>query len=90
MDAHHAVVDLASVAVILPAHADGMLAALCRPRLVHAADRPGMGVIGGDDLLEPVSKFVLIPLDRFEKTLAGPRPLMEGDAKRFGRFRVKV
>jgi len=69
MNAHHAVVDLAAVAVVLSAHAHRMSAALGRARLVDAADRCGMGVLPGDDLLAAVAEFFFIPLDRFEKAL---------------------
>jgi hypothetical protein len=66
---HHAVVDLAPVAVPLPCYADRLFAALGHSRLVHHADRLGMSVLGGHDLLTSIPHFLLIPLDRFEKTL---------------------
>ena len=69
MNAHHAVVDLAAVAVVLPARAHRLLAALGRARLVDAADGLGMGLLLGDDLLAAVAEFFFIPLDRFEKAL---------------------
>lgn len=69
MHSHHAVVHLAQVAVPLPRDADRVLAALGNPGLVHDADRIGMSVIFGHDLLAAVMEFFFIPLDRFEETL---------------------
>jgi hypothetical protein len=69
MNTHHTVVDFAAIAVVLPAHAHRMLAALGRARLVDATDRLGMSVLLGDDLLAAVVEFLFIPLDRFEKAL---------------------
>lgn len=69
MNPHHAVVDLPPIAVVLPTDAHGLFAALGRARFIHAANRVGVRMVGGDDLLAPVSKFFFIPLDRFEKAL---------------------
>jgi hypothetical protein len=69
MHSHDAVVHLAPVAIPLPPHADRLLAALGDPRLVHQADRLGVSVLGGHDLLASIPQFFFIPLDRFEKTL---------------------
>ena len=69
MNAHHAIVDLPTVAVVLPSDAHGMPAALGRARLVHAADRLGVGMVLGDDLLAAISELFFIPLDRFEESL---------------------
>jgi len=69
MDPHHAVVDLPPVAVPLPSHAHGVAAALGNPGLVHHADRLGVSMVGGHELLATVAELLFIPLDRFEKTL---------------------
>jgi len=69
MHSHHAVVDLPPIAVVLPTDAHRLFAALGRSRLIHAADRLGRRMVPGDDLLAPVSEFLFIPLDRFEKPL---------------------
>jgi hypothetical protein len=63
MHSHHAIVDLTPIAVVLPTNADRLPAALGRARLVHAADRLGMGVLVGHNLLAAVSEFFFIPLD---------------------------
>jgi hypothetical protein len=69
MHSHHAVVNLPAVSVPLPADAHRIFAAFGRARLVHATDGFGMGMVFRHDLLTPVSEFLFIPLDRFEKTL---------------------
>ena len=69
MNSHHTIVDLATVAVVLPTDAHGMPAALGRARLVDATDGFGMGMILGDDLLAAISELFFIPLDRFEESL---------------------
>ena len=69
MHSHHTVVHFPTVPVPLPADAHRLSAALGRARLVHATDGIGMGMIFCDDLLAPVSEFLFIPLDRFEKAL---------------------
>jgi len=55
MHSHHAVVDLPTIAVVLPTDADGLFAALGRPRLVDATNRLGMGMLDGHDLLAAIS-----------------------------------
>ena len=55
MDSHNTIVDLATVPVPLPSGAHGMFAAFSRARLVHAADRLRVGVLGGHDLLASIS-----------------------------------
>jgi hypothetical protein len=55
MHSHDAVVDLAAVAVVLPARADRLAAALANARLVHAPNRLGMGVVASHDLLAAVA-----------------------------------
>lgn len=69
MHPHDAVVDLSPIAVVLPTDAHRLFAALGRSRLIHAANRLGRGMVGGDDLLAPISESLFIPLDRFEKAL---------------------
>jgi len=66
---HDAVVDLPPIAVVLPTDAHRLFAALGRTRLIHAANRLWVRMVGGDDLLAPISEFFFIPLDRFEKAL---------------------
>ncbi len=90
MNTHHAIVDLASVAVVLPTHADGFFAALGRARFIHAADRFGMCMLAGDDLLAAVAKLFFIPLDRFEKTLQRPRRRVELQRDRFRRLAMHI
>jgi len=69
MHRHHTVVDLSSVAIPLATGADGLVAAFGHTRLIHAADRLGMGVLRGHNLLAAISELLFIPLDRFEKAL---------------------
>ena len=69
MDTHHAVVNLPPITVVLPADAHGFFTALGCARLVHAADRLGVRMVVGHNLLASISEFFFIPLDRFEKPL---------------------
>jgi hypothetical protein len=69
MHSHHAVVHLPAVAVPLPSHAHGVVAALGCPRLIHHADRLRVTILLGHHLLAAVVEFLFIPLDGFEKTL---------------------
>ena len=69
MNPHNTVVDLPTVAIVLPAHAHRIFAAFRRARLVDTADRLGVGVVFGHDLLTSISQLVFIPLDQFEKAL---------------------
>ena len=85
MNSHHTIVDLATVAVVLPTDAHSMLATLGRARLVHATDRLGMGMILDNDLLAAISECFFIPLDRFEESLPRPRRRLELQSDRFGR-----
>ena len=66
---HHAVVDLAPVAIPLPPDTHRIVPALGDGGFVHHADRVGVGVVFGNDLLATVVEFLLIPLDGFEETL---------------------
>ncbi len=90
MDAHHTIVDFATAAVVLPTDTHGMPAALGRARLVDAADRFRVRMIFDDDLLTAISEFFFIPLDRFEKTLQGPRCGLELQCDGFGRLAVQI
>jgi hypothetical protein len=69
MHSHHAIVNLPAVSVPLPTDAHRIFAAFGRAGLVHATDGFGMGMVFRHDLLAPVSEFLFIPLDRFEKAL---------------------
>ena len=69
MNCDHTVVDLPPVAVPLATGSHGLVAALGRARLVQATDRLRVGVLGGNDLLAPISQFLFIPLNRFQKAL---------------------
>ena len=55
MDADDAVVDLPSVAVVLPRDTDGLVAALGDAGFVHAPEGFGMRVVLGHDLLTAVA-----------------------------------
>jgi hypothetical protein len=69
MHANDTVVYFAATAKPLPRGADGLVAALGRSRLIDAADRLGVGVIAGNQLLALVADGAFIPLDRFQQTL---------------------
>jgi hypothetical protein len=69
MHAHHTVVDLASVAIVLPRGTNRLLATLGRTGFIHAADRFSMSVFFGHNLLASISKSIFIPLDRLQKAL---------------------
>ena len=69
MHSHHAVIHLPPTAIPLPPDAHRVVATLGGPGLVHHADRLRVSMILGHDLLATVVEFLLIPLDRFEKTL---------------------
>jgi hypothetical protein len=55
MNANHAIVNFASIAVPLPRNARSMPAAFRRTRFVHATDRLGMSMFLSNDLLAAVS-----------------------------------
>ena len=90
MNSHHTIVDLATVAIVLPAHAHRMSTALSRARLIDAADRLRVGVISDDDLLAVISELFFIPLDRFEKALQGSWSGFEQECDGFDVFAVQV
>ena len=69
MNCDRTVVDLTPVAVPLAPSPNGLVATLGHARLVHATDSVGVGVLWGNDLLAPISEFLFIPLNRFEKAL---------------------
>jgi hypothetical protein len=69
MDPHHAVVDLAAVAIVLPSHPNRVVAAFANSRFVDVANGLGMSMIMGHDLLTAISHAFVVPLDRFDKTL---------------------
>jgi len=90
VNADNAVIDLSPVAVPLATNSHGCFAALGRARLVHAADRFGVAMISGDELLAVIAKFLFIPLDRFEKALKRPRRSSELQPDRLYRLAVQI
>jgi hypothetical protein len=69
MHPDHAVIHFAPVAIPLPRDAHRVVPTLGDRGLVHHADRRGMTVILGHQLLATVVEFLFIPLDGFEETL---------------------
>lgn len=69
MHPHHAIIHLSPIAVPLPPHAHGVVAALDDPGFIHHADRLRVAMISGHHLLTASVEFLLIPLDGFEETL---------------------
>ncbi len=63
MHPNDAVLDLAATAQPLPRSADRVLTALGRPRFINAADRFGVVVFAGHQLLALVAHRLLLPLD---------------------------
>jgi len=55
MNPHNTVVDLSTVAVVLPADAHRIFATFRRARLVDATDGIRVGVVFGHDLLASIS-----------------------------------
>jgi len=90
MHSDHAVVDLPLAAQPLAANSHGRLAAFGRARLVHATDRFAVGVLLGHNLLAPVSQFLFIPLDRFQKALQRPWRGPESQSDSLGRLAVQI
>jgi hypothetical protein len=68
-DGIDAVLDLAAVAVVLTLDAGRLGATLGRSRFIDHAQRLGVGVLGGHQLLAAVAKPLFVPADRFEKSL---------------------
>jgi len=69
MHSDHAGVNFAPLAIPLPGDTHGLVAAFADRRLVHHADRVGVSVVLGHDLLATVMELLFIPLDRFQETL---------------------
>ena len=69
MHSHHAIIHLSPIAVPLPCHAHGVVAALGDAGFIHHADRLRVSMIFGHDVLTPIVEFLFIPLDGFEETL---------------------
>jgi len=69
MHSHYAVVHLAPIAIPLPPDAHRIVPAFGDGGLIHHADRVGVSMVFGHDLLATVVEFLLIPLDAFEETL---------------------
>lgn len=90
MHSHHAVVDLAAVAVVLPPRADRVGAALADAGLVNAPNGFRMRVVASHDLLAAVSQFLFMPLDRFQKALQRARRFAEPQGDRLGRLAMHV
>ena len=78
-DGVDAVLDFAAVAVVLTLHAGGVRAAFGRSRLIDQAQRLGVRMLGGHDLLAGVAEPLFVPADGFEKSLqgAGRHPLSQ-------------
>ncbi len=68
-DVIDAVLDLASVPVVLTFNPCGLFAALRGACFVDAADGVRIGVLSGDDVLAAISQFLFIPNDRLEESL---------------------
>lgn len=83
-DVVDAVLDLASVAVVLTLDACRMFAAFGGAGFVNATDGVDVGVLGGDDVLAVVSQFLFVPGDRFEESLERTRSDALIDRNRFG------
>jgi hypothetical protein len=63
MHTDDAVIDLAATTQPLPRGANGLIAALGRPRFIDAADGLGMAVVARHQLLALVANGPVIPLD---------------------------
>ena len=68
-----AVFDFAAVAVVLTLDAASVVATLGRAGFVDRADRLGMGMLGGNEMLTSIANSPFVPSDRFEQSLQGPR-----------------
>ena len=68
-DGVDAVLDFAAVAVVLTLHAGRVRAAFGRSRLIDHAQRLGVRMLGGHQLLAAVAEEFFVPPDRFEKSL---------------------
>jgi hypothetical protein len=74
-----AVLDLAAVAVVLTFYPRRLPAAFGRSRLIDHAQRLGVRMLGGHQLLAAITQPFFVPPDGFEKTLkrAGRHPLSQ-------------
>jgi hypothetical protein len=72
-DVVDAVLDLAAVAVVLTLHTRGLTAALGSAGFIDHADRRGVRVFAGHQLLAAVAEPLLVPGDGLQKTLQCPR-----------------
>ena len=80
MHPHAAVVDLAAIPVVLPAHPHGVATALGRARLVDAADRCGMSLFAG-----PMSNAVIVGFLRGQQT-----PVVETSQADFKKLGIQL
>jgi hypothetical protein len=69
MHSHHAVVHFAPVAIPLPPDAHRVVPTFGNGGFVDHAERVGVSMLLGHDLLATVMEFLFIPLDRFEESL---------------------
>lgn len=68
-DGVDAVFDFAAVAIVLTLHAGRVCATFRRSRLIDHAQRLGVRMLGGHQLLAAVAKPHFVPADGFEKSL---------------------
>lgn len=68
-DGVDAVLDFAAVAVVLTLHTGRVGTAFGRSRLIDHAQRLGVRVLGGHQLLAAVAEPLFVPADGFEKAL---------------------
>jgi hypothetical protein len=71
-DGVDAVLDFAAVAVVLTLHAGRVPAAFGRSRLIDHAQRLGVRMLRGHQLLAAVAEPLFVPADGFEKSLERP------------------
>lgn len=69
MNTDGAVFHLATIAVVLASHADGVAAALVSSRFVDGSNGLRVDVIAGNHLLAAVAEQFFIPLDRLKESL---------------------
>ena len=73
MHTHRAVVDLASVAVVLSGNAHGVMSALRNSRFINDAQGFQIRMFRRDKLLATIPEFGFVPLDGFQQTLQSSR-----------------
>ena len=66
-----AVFDFAAVAVVLTLDAACVVATLGRAGFVDGADRLGVSMLGGHEILTSIANSSLVPSNRFEQSLQG-------------------